>query len=57
MVPWVISLWMYIFSSLCDPGSSCDDKVQSVAGGEAAWGVSGRGGSPPQHEFSSSKIE
>ena len=54
MIPWVILLRMDIFSALCDPWGSCDDKDQSVAGGEAAWGGSGGGGSLPQHEF---KIE
>ena len=49
MIPWVILLWMHVFSSLCDPWGSCDDKDQSVAGGEAACGGSGGDGSPPQH--------
>ena len=49
MIPWVILLRMHIFSALCDPWGSCDDKDQSVAGGEAAWGRSGGGGSPTQH--------
>ena len=49
MIPWVILLWMHIFSALCDPWGSCDDKDQSVAGGEAAVGGSGGGSSPPQH--------
>ena len=39
MVPWVIMLPMHIFLALCDPWGSCDDKDQSVAGEEAAWGV------------------
>ena len=39
MIPWVILLRMLIFSDLCDPWRSCDDKDQSVADGEAAWWV------------------
>ena len=46
MIPWVIQLWMHIFSALSDPWGLCDDKDQSVAGGEAGWGESGGGGSP-----------
>jgi len=49
MIPWVILLRMDIFSALCDPWGSCDDTDQSVAGGEAAWGGSGWGGSCPKN--------
>ena len=38
MIPWVILLWMHIFSALCDPWGSCDDEDQSVGGGKAALG-------------------
>ena len=57
MISWLILLQMHIFSALYDPWGSCYDRLQPVAGGEAAaakplgGGVWGVGGSPPQHEW------